>query len=208
MVLALLVLLVVVGGGGIWAALYVTSHHPHLPATPTATRPVTPPLSPYDQFVMKNGIQFGFDAQHSRFNPYESQLSPATVATLVQAWTATTGGAISSSPAVANGVVYVGSKDGKLYAFKADGCGQPTCSPLWTASTGAQIASNPAVANGVVYVGSRDHKLYAFKADGCGQPTCSPLWTATTGSYIDSSPAVANGVVGSRDHKLYAFRRK
>src|SRR5258708_10406619 len=33
----------------------------------------TRPLSPYDQFVMKNGIQFGFDAQHSRFNPYESE---------------------------------------------------------------------------------------------------------------------------------------
>ena len=103
---------------------------------------------------MKNGIQFGFDAQHSRFNPYESQLSPATVATLVQAWTATTGNAIYSSPAVANGVVYVGSGDHKLYAFKADGCGQPTCPPLWTAATGIAIQSSPAVANGVVYVGS------------------------------------------------------
>src|SRR6266446_2690548 len=88
MVLALLVLVVVVGSGGIWAAIYLTTHHP--PATPTATTQVTPTLSPYDQFVMKNGIQFGFDAQHSRFNPYESELSPTTVATLVQAWTATT----------------------------------------------------------------------------------------------------------------------
>src|SRR5215472_16220935 len=152
-VLALLVL-VVVGSGGIWAAIYLAAHHP--PAAPT----VAP--SAYDQFVMKSGIQFGFDAQHSRFNPYESQLSLATVATLVQAWTATTGSSIDSSPAVANGVVYVGSWDGKLYAFKADRCGQPTCSPLWTATTGNQIHSSPAVANGVVYVGSYDHKLYAF----------------------------------------------
>jgi len=117
-VLALLVL-VVVDGSGIWAALYLTAHHPHLPATATATTQVTPTLSPYDQFVMKNGIQFGFDAQHSGFNPYESELSPATVATLVQAWTATTGSAIGySSPAVANGVVYAGSTDDKLYAFQ------------------------------------------------------------------------------------------
>jgi len=128
MVLALLVLVVVVGSGGIWAAIYLTTHHP--PATPTATTQVTPTLSPYDQFVMKNGIQFGFDAQHSRFNPYESELSPATVATLVQAWTATTDAGVFSSPAVANGVVYVGSGDHKLYAFKADGCGQPTCWPI------------------------------------------------------------------------------
>ena len=157
MVLVLLVL-VVVGSGGIWAALYVTTHRP--PATPTATTQVTPT---YDQFVMKNGIQFGFDAQHSRFNPYESELSLATVATLVQAWTATTGGGIDSSPAVANGVVYVGSGDDKLYAFKAAGCGQPTCLPLWTATTGGEIYSSPAVANGVVYVGSLDDKLYAFE---------------------------------------------
>jgi serine/threonine protein kinase/outer membrane protein assembly factor BamB len=208
MVLALLVLVVVVGSSGIWAALYVTTHHP--PATITAT---TLSRLTYDQFVMKNGIQFGFDAQHSHFNPYESQLSPTTVSTLVQAWTATIGSGIDSSPAVANGVVYVGSQDypgdHKLYAFKADGCGQLTCSPLWTATIGVGIDTSPAVANGVVYVGADDHKLYAFRADGCGQPACSPLWTATTGGYIFySSPAVANGVVyvGSGDRKLYAFK--
>ena len=208
-VLALLVLLVV-GSGGIWAAQYLASHHPHPSTTPTTTTPVMPPLSPYDQFVMKNGIQFGFDAQHSGFNPYESQLSPATVSTLVQAWTASTGSQIGTSPAVANGVVYVGSADHMLYAFKADGCGQPTCSPLWTASTGGAILySSPAVANRVVYVGSYDHKLYAFQAGGCGQSTCQPLWTAISNG-SDSSPVVANGVVyvGSADHMLYAFHRK
>jgi len=95
-----------------------------------------------------------------------------------------------------------------LYAFKADGCGQPTCLPLWTATTGNWILSSPAVANGVVYVGSWDHKLYAFKADGRGQLTCLPLWTATTGNAIASSPAVANGVVYVGSDKLYAFHRR
>ena len=33
-------------------------------------------------------------------------------------WTANTGDAILSSPAVVGGVVYVGSDDGKLYAFE------------------------------------------------------------------------------------------
>ncbi len=79
-------------------------------------------------------------------------------------WTASsTGNWIDSSPEVANGVVYVGSQGHKLYAFKADGCGQPTCSPLWTATTGNWIYSSPAVANGVVYAGSVDDKLYAFR---------------------------------------------
>jgi outer membrane protein assembly factor BamB len=33
-------------------------------------------------------------------------------------WTGLTGGPIHSSPTVSNGVVYVGSDDGKLYAFQ------------------------------------------------------------------------------------------
>jgi outer membrane protein assembly factor BamB len=101
--------------------------------------------------------------------------------------------------------VYVGSQDGKLYAFPAS-CTSP-CSPLWSAATGSYIFSSPAVANGVVYVGSDDGKLHAFPAS-CSDP-CSPLWTsAATGGGIES-PAVANGVVyvgsGYPDGKLYAF---
>src|SRR4051794_13641983 len=51
-------------------------------------------------------------------------------------WTASTPAAITSSPAVAGGMVYVGSLDGTLYAFDAagvQGCsGTPkTCAPLW-----------------------------------------------------------------------------
>jgi outer membrane protein assembly factor BamB len=76
-------------------------------------------------------------------------------------WTGATGGFIDSSPAVANGVVYVGSADHKLYAFPAS-CGGAVCAPLWTGLTGSFIDSSPAVANGVVYVGSADGKLYAF----------------------------------------------
>jgi outer membrane protein assembly factor BamB len=106
-------------------------------------------------------------------------------------------------------VVYVGSRDDKLYAF-AVGCnsGGGTCTPLWTGATTGGIDSSPAVANGVVYIGSIDHTLYAYPV-GCRSDggTCTPLWTGTTGGSIISSPAVANGVVyvGSNDLKLYAF---
>jgi outer membrane protein assembly factor BamB len=130
-----------------------------------------------------------------------------------------TQGGLTSSPAVANGEVYVGSYDGKLYAFSAagtTGCsGTPkSCKPLWTGATGSEIDSSPAAAYGVVYVGSDDGKLYAFSAagtTGCsGTPkACKPLWTGATNSTlaVSSSPAVANEVVyvGSDDEKLYAF---
>jgi outer membrane protein assembly factor BamB len=130
-------------------------------------------------------------------------------------WTATPDGGLLygseflSSPAVANGVVYIGSTDGKLYAY-AVGCasGGGTCTPLWTGSVGGGIfESSPAVANGVVYVSSQDG-LDAFQV-GCntGGGTCSPLWTGQTGDNGRASPSVADGVVyvGSYDGTLYAF---
>ena len=76
-------------------------------------------------------------------------------------WSFLTGGYIQvSSPAVANGLVYVGSYDGKFYAFDAN-C-KSNCQPLWSFQTGDVIFSSPAVANGLVYVGSGDGNLYAF----------------------------------------------
>jgi outer membrane protein assembly factor BamB len=119
---------------------------------------------------------------------------------------------LQSSPAVTAGTagarVYVGSFDGKMYVFNANGCGAPTCQPLWTGATGDHIESSPTVSGSTVYIGSNDGKLYAFNANGCGAPTCQPLWTGNTGETIfDSSPAVANGIVyiGSVHH-LSAFR--
>ena len=133
----------------------------------------------------------------------------------VPLWTATTGGFIGASPAVVNGVAYIGSSDGKLYAFDATGntncSGNPkTCTALWTAPTGG-LDSSPAVSGGIVYVGSGD-RLYALDAAGntncSGNPkTCTPLWSARTGGTVLSSPAVVNraAYVGSSDGKLYAF---
>ena len=65
-------------------------------------------------------MMFGFDAQHTHDNPYEHILSPANISRLQQKWASPTGDSIYySSPAVANGFVYVGSDDDKLYAFDA-----------------------------------------------------------------------------------------
>jgi outer membrane protein assembly factor BamB len=77
-------------------------------------------------------------------------------------WTAITGGAVESSPAVANGVVYIGAwDDHTVYALDA-GSG----ATLWTKTTGGYIYPSPAVANGVLYIGSGDAKMYAFALPG------------------------------------------
>jgi outer membrane protein assembly factor BamB len=111
--------------------------------------------------VQTNWVEFGDLPQHTRANQYENVLSPANVGSLDVDWSAATGAGIFSSPAVVNGVVYVGSNDVNLYAFNAQ-----TGAQLWAAATGNVVDSSPAVANGVVYVGSEDHHLYAYTLPG------------------------------------------
>jgi outer membrane protein assembly factor BamB len=122
------------------------------------------------------------------------------------------GGGIYNSPAVVNGVVYVGtsSTEGALYAFDAAGCSSQFCLPLWQSTPLSIIDSSPTVANGVVYVGSgmvNPPGLYTFAAKGCGSAICPPLWRGETEDFVDNSPAVWNGIayVGDNAGKLYAF---
>ncbi len=150
--------------------------------------------------VQTNWAQFRDLPNHTGFNSTENVLSTSNVSNMDVSWSAGTGGAIDSSPAVFNGTVYVGSYNGSLYAFNALNGTQ-----LWSAATSNIIyTSSPAVANSVVYIGSLDGNLYAFNTR-----TGTQLWSAATYSPIDSSPAVANGVVyvGSEGdyYSFYAF---
>jgi outer membrane protein assembly factor BamB len=58
---------------------------------------------------------------------------------------------------VANGVVYIGSWDHKVYALNAK-----TGKKLWSYTTGSSVDSSPAVANGVVYFSPSNGGVYAF----------------------------------------------
>jgi len=80
-------------------------------------------------------------------------------------WEFETESYVASSPAIgADGTVYVGSYDKKVYAL--DG---KTGAKKWEFRTGADVDSSPAIgADGTVYVGSRDHKVYAFKTSSSG----------------------------------------
>ncbi len=122
-----------------------------------------------------------------RWNVYENLLNVNSVGKLSLKWSYTTGGEVYSSPAVANGVVYVGSVNGTVYALDAK-----TGAKVWNYATGDQIYSSPAVANGVVYIGSWDNNVYALNAK-----TGAKLWSYATGARVDSSPAVVNGMVTS-----------
>src|SRR4051794_17623677 len=73
-------------------------------------------------------------------------------------WKFKTRGKIFSSPAVADGVVYVGSTDWRLYALNAaDG------SVKWNFPTNAPVNSSPAVFEDSVFFSSIDGSFYAVK---------------------------------------------
>jgi outer membrane protein assembly factor BamB len=175
------------------------------------------PASPGSGRFVPQWRQFRFDGLRTGFNRFEHTLTSANVPQLDVAWQAKLGELVfSSSPAVVEGVVYIGSSDGRLWAYPASGCGADLCTtPLWQSVAMGQIVDSPTVANGIVYVGSQTSfdsaagRLDAFAARGCGAPVCAPLWQGLAGkqSILESSPAVGGGFVyvGAFDGRLYAF---
>ena len=93
-------------------------------------------------------------------------------------------GAISSSPAISNGVVYFSSWDGYLYALEAN-----TGTEKWKFNIDS-IGSTPAISNGIIYFG--DDKGYLYAIDNTGHLK----WKfKTQDSAFVSSAAVSNGIV-------------
>jgi len=135
-------------------------------------------------------------------------------------WIFKTGGPIVSSPAVADGVVFITSLDGFLYAVDEE-----TGKETWKFKSRMPIASSPAVAGGLVYFVSSTGALAAIDRE-----TGKPRWVFATESerkfeaknlhgypsasqtipdawdLFTSSPAVVNGSVyfGSGDGNVYA----
>ncbi|HVP48421.1 MAG TPA: PQQ-binding-like beta-propeller repeat protein [Bryobacteraceae bacterium] len=136
-------------------------------------------------------------------------------------WQFATNGQVISSPAVAHGLVYIGSTDHHLYAIDRE-----TGKEQWKFPTESSISSSPAVSAGVVYFASYDGNFYALDAE-----TGKLKWKFETGGerryahkslhglhpagetspdpwdFYLSSPAVFNGAVyfGSGDNYVYSL---
>jgi outer membrane protein assembly factor BamB len=135
-------------------------------------------------------------------------------------WAFKAGGAIVTSPAVADGVVYIAAMDGHLYAID-----QQTGKEKWNFKSSMPIASSPAVVGSALYFVSSAGSLVALDLK-TGQPkwvysieyerrfearnlhgyppaaqTMPDVWDMFT-----SSPAVANGKVyfGGGDGNVYS----
>jgi outer membrane protein assembly factor BamB len=121
---------------------------------------------------------------------------------LALAWAFPTGGAITSSPAIADGVVYVGSDDQSVHAVEL-----ATGKKRWSFKTDDLIESSPLVRGGRVFIGSNDFFLYALDAS-----TGELAWTAETGdkitggaSFVTTTDGKTHVLVGCYDTRVYCF---
>jgi hypothetical protein len=114
---------------------------------------------------------------------------------------------VDSSPAVVNGIAYIGDFGGRFYAFDVAACGAArnlNCQPLWTGQAGPEeeLTTAPVVGPHFVIIGSFlvdpeffGGRLNAFRIGGCGNPAgvpCAPAWTADLGR-----PAAGQTIAGS-----------
>lgn len=112
-----------------------------------------------------------------------AQPGPAPEGNPVVKWQFATDGAVRSSPAVADGAVFFGSKDGYVYALEA-----ATGKERWRFQTGGSIVSSPAVLDGTVFIGSQDGYFYALDAATGERRWYAHLWTS-------GSPTISGGLI-------------
>ena len=108
---------------------------------------------------------------------------------------------VQSSPAVVNGTVFVGARDGWIYAIDA-----ATGTEKWRFDHKVSwINTSPAVMDGVVYAGSSDAQF----VQALDAATGKELWRTTTG-VTWSSPAVTSDMIYAGDGagRLHAIDRK
>ena len=111
------------------------------------------------------------------------------------AWRAYLAASSKVTPAVTDGVVYVGANDGNLRAFEAR-----TGKQLWAVETGAEILAEPLVSGGKVYTANGLGVVSAYTTAG------KKGWSFTAGDAVYSSPVLADGrvVFGCNNGWLYA----
>ncbi len=104
--------------------------------------------------------------------------------------------ALQSSPAIAGGMVFVGSRDGGLYGLDA-----ATGERRWRAThRGSWVVGSPAVKDGRVVVGSSDgHFIHAVDA-----ATGKDIWRLPTGANVLASPLYVGGLLVVTTHRTDA----
>ena len=145
---------------------------------------VTSPQRAEDWHTFMNDLNFSG-------NSPDKHLAPP----LELLWRFKTGGPVYAAPVIANGILYIGSTDGKLYALDAKRWGIK-----WVFDAGDTIRYSAVVLSNRVYFSARNNKVYALDAN-----TGEKLWEFKTKSWMDASPIAADNTVyiGAFRSKIY-----
>ena len=117
------------------------------------------------------------DAQRSGVQP-----GPVPQTTPVLIWSRTADAGIGLHPVLADGVLYVGSDNGRLYALDA-----LRGDELWRCDSGSALQGSAAIANGMLFASSEDGTLHAIDL-----ATHDQTWQA---EWMEGLGLVADGVV-------------
>lgn len=112
-------------------------------------------------------------------------------------WEQTAGDDILSSPAIADGILYCGTRDNNLIAVNAE-----NGSIEWRFQTQAGVDTPPVIAYGVIYFGSDDNRLTALELE-----TRNVLWQFEAAGDIKAPPLVYRDVVivGTTNGRIYSL---
>ncbi|HET8522457.1 MAG TPA: PQQ-binding-like beta-propeller repeat protein [Thermomicrobiales bacterium] len=188
---AVAVLLIFVSLGGIWAGRDRVDSLLHGDTVVTRNLPRIPAGGSVPDVPMFQG-----NPQRTGDLP-----GPGPARAPVVLWSFPTGDNILGAPAVVDGVLYIGSADGSLYAIDA-----VTGAKRWTFAAGASITSSPTVMDGMVYVSAgdtaADSSVIAVDA-----ATGQERWRRQIDGPSVSAPLAADGglYIGSNSGMLYAF---
>ena len=170
---AMLLIVVTQGCGPATVATPSSAASPLAP--PTVVAP--PTASPLDPAAIPDVTMYRVDARRSGVQP-----GPVPQTTPVLIWSRTADAGIGLHPVLADGVLYVGSDDGRLYALDAR-----TGDELWRYDAGFALQGSAAIANGMLFASSEDGTLHAIDL-----ATHSRTWQATG---VEDVGLVADGVV-------------
>ena len=145
---------------------------------------------------------YGHDIQQTRANTGETTITTTNVASLKQKWVFNTSAPVSATPAVVNGVVYVGSWDHNFYALNAT-----TGALLWKitlATPQGDNESSPGIQGSATVIGGRVlfgdscGYLHAYPADGSGaNPSTTTVRNRGCGSTGTESPGFPVDLAGA-----------
>ncbi len=126
-----------------------------------------------------------------------------------EVWSFTGDSAFVAGPALADGLVVIGSEDGTLYGIEPPSGGGVTGTAVWTFEADGNIWSTAAIIDGLALVGTLDGVLHAVHTQDdplSGARAGVEAWRFAADAGIGVRPVVQDGVAyfGSFDGRVYA----